>query len=116
MTGRLLLDENLSPRLALALGETFPGSVHVRDLQLRGQSDEQIWAVAAEHSYTTISKDDDFRGMSLLRGAPPKVIWLVVGNTSTTELLRILLAHSTAIETFITEPDTSLLTISKPRP
>ena len=54
--------------------------------------------------------------MSLLRGAPPKVIWLVVGNTSTTELLRILLAHSTAIETFITEPDTSLITISKPRP
>ena len=42
--------------------------------------------------------------------------WLVVGNTSTTELLRILLTHSTAIETFITEPDTSLLTISKPRP
>ena len=29
--------------------------------------------------------------MSLLRGAPPKVILLVVGNTSTPELLQILL-------------------------
>jgi predicted nuclease of predicted toxin-antitoxin system len=116
MTGRLLLDENLSPRLAAALSETFPGSVHVRDLQLKGQSDEQIWAVAAERGYTIISKDDDFRGMSLLRGAPPKVIWLVVGNTSTAELLNILLTHTTAIETFITEPVTSLLTIRKPFP
>ena len=72
LTGRLLLDENLSPRLAAGLGETFPGSVHVRDLQLRGQSDEQIWAVAAENGCTIISKENDFRGMSLLRGAPQK--------------------------------------------
>ncbi len=88
MASRLLLDENLSPRLAAALSELFPGSVHVRD--------------------------DDFRGLSLLRGAPPKVIWLVVGNTSTAEILQILLNHTTAIEGFITEPTTSLLTLRKP--
>jgi len=52
--------------------------------------------------------------MSLLRGAPPKVIWLVVGNTSTAEILQILLAHPTVIETFVTEPITSLLTLRKP--
>ena len=114
MTGRFLLDENLSPRLAAALSELFPGSVHVRDVQLKGQSDERIWAFATEGGYTIVTKDDDFRGMSLLRGAPPKVIWLVVGNTSTAEILRILLAHTTAIETFITEPVTSLLTLRKP--
>lgn len=44
-------------------------------------------------------------------GAPPKVIWLAVGNTSTAEILGILLAHGTAIEAFITEPITSLLTL-----
>ncbi len=37
-----------------------------------------------------------------------------MGNTSTTEILRILLAHATAIETFVTEPITSLLTLRKP--
>ena len=47
-------------------------------------------------------------------GVPPKVIWLVMGNTSTTEILRILLAHVSAIETFVTEPVTSLLAIRKP--
>ena len=114
MKGRFLLDENLSPRLASALADVFPGSVHVRDVQLKGESDQQIWLFAANNGYTIVTKDDDFRGMSLLRGAPPKVIWLVVGNTSTAEILRILLAHVTAIETFVTEPITSLLTLRKP--
>jgi predicted nuclease of predicted toxin-antitoxin system len=114
MKGRFLLDENLSPRLASALADVFPGSVHVRDVQLKGKSDQQIWLFATNNGYTIITKDDDFRGMSLLRGAPPKVIWLVVGNTSTVEILRILLAHATAIETFVTEPITSLLTLRKP--
>lgn len=114
MSSCFLLDENLSPRLAPALSEVFPGSVHVRDVQLKGQSDQQIWTFAAENSYTIVTKDDDFRGMSLLRGAPPKVVWLVVGNTSTAKILRILLAHATAIKTFINDPITSLLTLRKP--
>ena len=103
MASRFLLDENLSPRLASALC----------DLQLKGKSDRQIWDFASDNGYTIVSKDDDFRGLSLLFGAPPKVIWLVVGNTSTAEILRILLAHTTAIEDFINEPLTSLLTLRK---
>ena len=87
--------------------------MHVRDAQLKDTSDEQIWLFAANNNYTIVTKDDDFRGMSLLRGAPPKLIWLVVGNTSTAEILRILLAHTTAIEAFVSEPDTSLLTLRK---
>ena len=113
MTGRLLLDENLSPRITSALSEQFPGSKHVRDVQLKGQSDHRIWGFAAENGYTIVTKDDDFRALSLLRGAPPKVIWLVVGNTSTAEIRRILMTHITAIEAFITEPITSLLTLRK---
>ena len=113
MAGRLLLDENLSPRLASELSRQFPGSAHVRDVQLKGQSDQQIWSFAADNGYAIVTKDDDFRALSLLSGAPPKVIWLVVGNTSTAEILRILLAHATAIEAFITEPTTSLLTLRK---
>lgn len=113
MASRFLLDENLSPRLTSALSEPFPGSKHVCDVQLKGKSDQQIWEFASENGYTIVTKDDDFRGLSLLRGAPPKVIWLVVGNTSTAEILRVLLAQTTAIEAFINEPLTSLLTLRK---
>lgn len=59
------------------------------------------------------TKDDDFRSLSLLRGAPPKVIWLVVGNTSTAEILRILVERVDAIEAFINEPSAALLALRK---
>jgi predicted nuclease of predicted toxin-antitoxin system len=114
MAGGLLLDENLSPRLASALTTQFPGSAHVRDVGLKGESDHQIWAFAAKNDFTITTKDDDFRSLSLLHGAPPKVIWLVVGNTSTAEILRVLLDHVNAIEAFIAEPTTALLALRKP--
>jgi hypothetical protein len=37
----------------------------------------------------------------------------VVGNTSTAEILQILLAHASDIKTFISEPTTSLLALRK---
>ena len=114
MAIRLLLDENLSPRLASALGATFPESRHVRDVGLKGQSDHLIWTFAAENGYTIATKDDDFRSLSLLRGAPPKVLWLVVGNTSTAEIQQVLLTNVNVIETFVSEPTTALLTLRKP--
>ena len=46
-------------------------------------------------------------------GAPPKVIWLVIGNTSTDDILQLLLRHSTAIGSFLHEEATSLLTLRK---
>jgi predicted nuclease of predicted toxin-antitoxin system len=39
---RLLLEENLSPRLVERLGDLFPGSGHVRELGLIGKSDATI--------------------------------------------------------------------------
>ena len=72
MSGRLLLDENLSPRIARALATQFPGSVHVRDVELKGQSDHIIWNFAAKNGFTIATKDDDFRSLSLLQGPPTK--------------------------------------------
>ncbi|MBM5813460.1 MAG: hypothetical protein FJ062_01655 [Cyanobacteria bacterium M_DeepCast_100m_m1_067] len=114
MPAPLLLDENLSPRLVNSLASQFPGSIHVRDAGLKGQSDEKIWSFAANKGLIITTKDDDFRSLSLLLGAPPKVIWLVVGNTSTAEILCILLANATAITAFIAEPTTALLTLRRP--
>ena len=109
----LLIDENLSPRLALALADSFPGSIHVRDVGLKGADDLKIWSFASDRGYAILSKDDDFKSLSLLRGAPPKVIWLVIGNTTTGGILQLLLRHSTAIGSFLHEEATSLLTLRK---
>jgi predicted nuclease of predicted toxin-antitoxin system len=110
---RLLIDENLSQRLAPSLSGSFPGSVHVRDVDLQEVDDLTIWSFAGEHGYAILSKDDDFRSLSLLRGAPPKVIWLVIGNTSTSAILELLLRHTKAIQSFLQESGTSLLILRK---
>ncbi|MGB5135016.1 MAG: DUF5615 family PIN-like protein [Prochlorococcaceae cyanobacterium] len=109
MAGRLLFDENLSPRLSAALSDAFPDSAHVRDVRLKGATDQKIWEFAGKTGFTVVTKDDDFKGLSLLHGSPPKVIWLLVGNTSTAEILQCLLSNCPTIETFIAEPATSLL-------
>jgi len=70
MAGPLLIDENLSPRLASAMAGFFPSSIHIRDAGLKGAADLEIWSFAQQRGFTIVTKDDDFRGLSLLRGAP----------------------------------------------
>lgn len=108
---KLLFDQNLSPRLCTQLQNVWPDSAHVRALGLAAADDADIWAYAQQHGFTIVSKDGDFSARSFLHGAPPKVIWLTVGNCSTDEIERHLRSRRTAIETFAVDPDATLLVI-----
>ena len=68
-----------------------------------------------QNGFTIVSKDGDFSGRSSLYGAPPKVIWLALGNCSTGEIEQRLRSHRDEIETFCAEPDTTLLVIRPSR-
>jgi predicted nuclease of predicted toxin-antitoxin system len=39
---RLLLDQNLSPRLNELLADLFPGSMHVKDVGLESATDDSV--------------------------------------------------------------------------
>ena len=108
---KLLLDQNLSPRLCDRLRDVWTEVVHVRAVGLAAADDSAVWTYAKQHGFTIVSKDGDFSGRSYLFGAPPKVIWLALGNRSTSEIERRLRRHRQEIETFVTEPDTTLLVI-----
>ncbi len=108
---KLLFDENLSPRLPGLLVDLFPGSVHVRDCGLLGQSDERVWQYARSGGLTIVSKDLDFQQRSLLHGHPPKVIWLRVGNCNRQRLVHLLSSHVEDIRKMHAEPEESLLVL-----
>ena len=72
---KLFFDQNLSPRLAGALAGLYPGSVHVREVQLHAADDDTVWAYAARHGFAILSKDADFHQRSFVLGHPPKVVW-----------------------------------------
>jgi len=106
---RLLFDQNLSPRLPRLLADIYAGSVHVREIGLRDASDLVIWEHAKDHGLTLVSKDSDFQQRSLLRGSPPKFIWLRVGNCTVKKTEELLRQHSAAIHTFYMDESKSHL-------
>ena len=113
---KLLLDENLSYRLVAQLASAFPGSAHVDSVGLHAQADSAIWNFARDNGFAIVSKDDDFRQLSFLHGAPPKVIWLAVGSATTDTILRILNDKRRTIEAFESDPVESLLILELPEP
>ena len=82
---KLLLDQNLSPRLVTRLSDVFPAAEQVQSVGVGSQPDLDIWDFAAKNGYTIVTKDVDFSDMSILLGAPPKVIWIQLGNCKTGE-------------------------------
>ncbi|MEP6911960.1 MAG: DUF5615 family PIN-like protein [bacterium] len=97
---KLLFDQNISPRLPRLLADIYAESVHVREVDLRDAGDLAIWQYAKVHGYAIVSKDSDFQQRSLLHGAPPKFIWLRVGNCTTGRIESLLRSYSAAIHTF----------------
>jgi predicted nuclease of predicted toxin-antitoxin system len=106
---KLLFDENLSPRLPRLLASQFPGSSHVRDCGLKGQSDQAVWEYARAHQFMLVSKDGDFYQRSLLLGAPPKLVWLCLGNCTRVQLLNLLLTHEKDIRSLESAAESILL-------
>ncbi len=72
----LLLDANLSPRLAERLAELFPGITHVRNAGLAQASDQRIWEYARANRHTILTADSDFVDLNTTLGFPPKVVHL----------------------------------------
>src|SRR5712675_2151432 len=97
---KMLFDQNLSPRLPRLLADIYADSVHVREVGLRDAVDFDIWQYAKVHGYAIVSKDSDFQQRSLLHGAPPKFIWLRVGNCTVGRIENLLRTYSPAIHTF----------------
>ena len=108
---KLLFDENLSSRLPKKLAATFPGSSHADDVALHARPDIEIWNFAGEHDFLIVSKDNDFRQLSALYGAPPKVIWLHIGNASTGEIEALLLERRQRIQEFFEDMESALLVL-----
>ena len=102
---KLLFDQNLSFRLCKVLTKSFPSSLHVGDVGLDSAPDSAIWKYAGEHGLLLVSHDADFADMAILKGAPPKLLWLRCGNRPTGRIAALLEEHSSAIAAFVNDAD-----------
>ena len=108
---KLLFDQNLSPRLIRGIEGAFPGSDHVRNVGLDQSTDRQVWEYARDQDFVIVSKDDDFRQLAFLHGAPPKVVWLRVSNGPTSAVEQLLTTNVSVITEFGESGDESLLVL-----
>lgn len=109
---KLLFDENLSPKLPNRLSDLFPNSLHVRDVGMKATTDSVVWDYAKENDFMIVSKDADMHDLSLVFGNPPKVIWLRLGNCSTSQIENLLRRNFKTIKLFYEDENLSLLALS----
>ena len=107
----MLFDQNISPSLVERLNDVFPGSVHVSTLGMGRALDVEIWQYAYDHDYMIVTKDADFSELGLIKGFPPKIIWIRRGNCSTQDIETILRENYSAISALSTDPETGILTL-----
>jgi predicted nuclease of predicted toxin-antitoxin system len=94
------------------LADLYPGSSQVDAVGLRGARDTAVWDYAKANGYVLVSKDNDFRQRSFQYGAPPKVVWLNVGNAGTEPILRLLRESREEIERFVASAEESLFVVT----
>ncbi|MBC7855829.1 MAG: DUF5615 family PIN-like protein [Pirellulaceae bacterium] len=97
---KLLLDQNLSPKLAIRLAELFPGSAHVQSFALDCAEDDVVWEYARLNGFAIVTKDADYDNLGVIRGHPPKIIWLQLGNCITAQVEAAFRARANELESF----------------
>lgn len=100
---KLLFDQNLSPKLVDRLADLFPDSCHVQSVGLDCADDDEVWDHALSNDFAIVTKDEDFGEMSVLRGNPPKVVWIQLGNCTTTQVEAAFRACFADIEDFASD-------------
>ena len=106
---KLLLDENISRRLLPLLADAYPGSTHVVLQGLQQAGDVEVWEFAKDRDLVVVSKDDDFTALSNLRGRPPCLIKLSMGNCDNEQVLQILLSRLDQIEAQFADPEVAMV-------
>lgn len=96
---RFWLDAHLDPRLAGWVFETFGVIAQSFDeMGFRSTRDAMIFdAARALGDVVIVTKDVDFVKLVERLGAPPQVVWLTIGNTSTPVLKSVLLGSMARI-------------------
>lgn len=111
MSVKLLFDQNLSPKLINRLSDLYSNSNHLDLLGLGTADDSVVWKYAKDNDFVVVTKDADFADLSVLRGFPPKVVWIRRGNCSTDAIRNILRDHKSEIENLAADINSGILTL-----
>ncbi len=108
---KLLFDEHISFRTVRALHDIFAEARHLKFFNLEEATDSSIWDHAKKQGYAIVTKDDDFRELSMTYGQPPKVIWIKAGNISKSDFENFIRLKEPIIRSFMQSAKEALLVL-----
>jgi predicted nuclease of predicted toxin-antitoxin system len=80
-------------------------------LGLASAPDKAVWEHARLHNCCVVSKDAAFHQMSFVYGAPPKAIWLRLGDCTTAEIADCIIHNVPEIKTFLEDAESAFLVL-----
>lgn len=98
---KLFFDQNVSYRILKKIDAFYSDCVHSSTVGLNGSPDIEIRSYCLENDYTIVTFDSDFYEMANLLGHPPKIIWLRMGNRTTSEIASLLIKYKDQVTSFI---------------
>lgn len=87
----------------------FPDCSHVTACGLERANDAAIWDYARRNGLALLSKDDDMRALVEAHGAPPRLVWLRLGNVTTQQIVQALRLNADAIRSFLSGTESIMI-------
>ena len=107
---RFIVDTQLPPSLAEYFRRRGYDAIHVINCPLGAlTSDKEIIAIATEETRIIITKDSDFLDHYLLKGYPPAILLLQLGNIKNNELFSALNRHIEQISSLFVNQTTFII-------
>ncbi len=99
-----LVDTQLPPGLTMFLAKAGQNAKHTIDYAEGAlMKDQKIIEIASAENRIIITKDRDFLDYYILKGAPPKVLLIQLGNATNKNLIESLNKHLVSIVTGFSE-------------
>ena len=101
---QFLVDAHLPMRLVYWLREKGHDVVHTRELPRKNKTDDiDIIQLSVDQNRTVVSKDEDFYKYFILKGQPPKLLMLTMGNIVNKDLIALFEKNIDQIEADLTD-------------
>jgi predicted nuclease of predicted toxin-antitoxin system len=108
---KLLIDQNISKRIIDSIIDIFPGSMHIKDVQLSDYSDLEVWNYALKNNLILVSTDPEVFDRCVLSSNSPKTLYVVSETITTNKMEWALRINQEDIERFCIEDPASCLRI-----
>lgn len=97
----LLFDQNISPKIVKQLAGLFPDAKQVRHVGLEDAPDILIFEFARKNNFAIVTFDSDYVDLHVVKGMPPKIIWMRTGNLTTKFVADLLISNVELIKRFL---------------